>query len=334
VADQPGTFERVAQALGVALQPLEILLAPENLPLLLAELGLDAPPSLVADNAFLQKLSEASNKSAVLGPQLDLLAEVIDQGDAQKLLDAAGQLMQAITQVFTALDAIATDFKRAATGALDPAELAKFAGDMAERITENLLVRYLESFHQVAWQLLSLFTIIEYDAFEITVGTNVQRVLRRRLYFEKIGPLFSNPLALLSEAYGWGTDAFDGKRLFAQTAGLANVLGLLGDNVTAANGTAVFDLFAITFAPTPKTNALPPGIEGTLYVDLAESSDITIAQLSETSHIALRLSGTFGAGLVFRLLPPTKIEVDGGANVAGDVEDRALRRPLSIVLHT
>ncbi|HWY96122.1 MAG TPA: DUF6603 domain-containing protein [Steroidobacteraceae bacterium] len=235
------------------------------------------------------------------------------------MLEAAGQLMLLITQVFTALDALATDFKRAAAGALDPAALAKFAGDMVERITENLLVRYLESFHQVGWQLLSFFTIIEYDVVEVSVGAEIQHVLRRRLYFEKIGLLFSNPLALFNEAYGWGTDSFDGKRLFAQTAGLANVLGLLADNVTADDGTAAFDLFAVTFAPTPKTNALPPGIEGTLYVDLAESSDITIAQLSETSHIALRLSGTFGAGLVFRLLPPTKIEVDGGATVAGDV---------------
>jgi hypothetical protein len=227
--------------------------------------------------------------------------------------------MLQITQVFTALDAIATDFKRAAAGALDPVALAEFADEMVERITENLLVRYLECFHQLTWQFLSFFTIIEYDLAEVSVGAESQHVLRRRLYFEKIGLLFSNPLALFKEAYGWGTDSFDGKRLFAQTAGLANALGLLSDNVTANDGTAVFDLFAVTFAPTPKTNALPSGIEGTLYVDLAESTEITIAQLSDTSRVALRLPGTFGAGLVFRLLPPTKVEVDGGATVVGDV---------------
>ena len=59
-----GTLERLAQEIGLALAPLEVLLAPSNLPNLLVELGLDMALDVGGDAAFVQKLNLAAQKAA------------------------------------------------------------------------------------------------------------------------------------------------------------------------------------------------------------------------------------------------------------------------------
>jgi hypothetical protein len=145
MANEPGTLERIAQQFGLALAPLEVLLAPESFSTLLVELGLDTPPNLQADAAFLHKLSNTIGKAVALGPELENVALAADSGNDDDLISAVKQLLETILQLTSALDALATDFKRAATGLMDAAALEAFVEEMVERIFENVLVRYLES---------------------------------------------------------------------------------------------------------------------------------------------------------------------------------------------
>jgi len=67
MADQPGTLESLAEALGLALSGLEGVLTPQNAATLFAELGLDSPPDLPGDAGFTQSLEEAAQQVAALG---------------------------------------------------------------------------------------------------------------------------------------------------------------------------------------------------------------------------------------------------------------------------
>jgi hypothetical protein len=189
---------------------------------------------------------------------------------------------------------------------------------MVDRVFENALVRYLESNHAVLWQFLSLLTVVEYTSFDIQNGGDIVTVLRRRIHFDRIAKLFSKPLDLFETSYGWGTEQFDGKALFSQLADTLEALRILDqyEEVTD-DGTPGFDLFRIWIGPTQTSH--PPGLEAPLFVDLEENADITLAQITDDVRLALQLSAGLRAGLVFRLLPPAKLEVDADATAAGKI---------------
>jgi len=315
MADGTGTLESIAQEVGLALAALETLLAPDNLPTLLVELGLDTALPVGGDAAFLQKLQTAADKAAEIGPQLDVVATAADSGDDAQLITAVGQLLTIIGQLAGTLDDLATDFKRAAAGDLDPAALEAFVLEMVERIFENVLVRYLESNHPVLWQFLSLLTIVEYVPFVIQDGGDIVTVLRRRIHFDRVAMLFSKPLDLFEAAYGWGTEQFDGLALFSQVSDTFEALGIIdGYELVPDDG---FDLFKLTVVPT-KT-AHPPGLEVPLFADLEENADITLAQITDNLRLALQVSAGLSAGVVLRVLPPMKLELDADATAAGNI---------------
>jgi hypothetical protein len=318
MANETGTLERIAQEVGLALAPLEVLLAPSSLPTLLVELGLDTALDVGGDAAFVQKLNVAAQKAGEIAPQLNVIAAAADGGDDSQLIAAVAQLLTIVGELALTLDDLATDFKRAAAGGLDPAALEAFVLAMVDRIFENVLVRYLESNHAVLWQCLSLLTIVEYASFDIQNGADIVTVLRRRLHFDRVGPLFSRPLDLLEASYGWGTEQFDGKALFSQVSDTLEALQLLDQYQEASeDGTPVFDLFGVSFGPT-KT-AHPPGLEAQLFVDLGDDTDLTLAQITDNVRVALQLSAGLTAGLVFRVLPPATFEADADASAAGSV---------------
>src|SRR5258708_15826429 len=318
MADEPGTLEQIAQELGLALAPLEVLLSPENLPTLLLELGLDSPPALNGDVAFVQKLVDAANKAVAIAPQLEIISQAAESGDDQQLITAVAQLLIIVGELASALDALANDFKRAAAGSMDAGSLAAFVEEMVSRIFENVLLRYLDSNHPVLWQFLALLTLVEYKSHDTAPDGSGVTLLRRRLHFDRIGTLFSNPLDLLKTAYGWGTEQFDGKALFFQLSDTLETLQALADYQEVTDDeTPVLDLFNLTFGPTKTSH--PPGIQAELFVDLSESTDLTLSQISDDWRIALQISAGLTAGLILRLLPPAKLEFDADATVAGSI---------------
>jgi hypothetical protein len=317
MADEPGTLEQLAQQFGLALAPLEVLLAPENFSTLLVELGLDTPPALQADAAFLQKLSDTVAKAAALGPELESVALAVDSGTDDDLISAVKQLLETILELASALDALATDFKRAAAGLMDASALEAFVEEMVERIFENVLVRYLESNYPRLWQVLALMTIVEYTSFDILTDDGPVTVLRRRLYFDRIGAFLSNPIDLLQTGYGWGTEQFDGKALFSQFADAFEAFQQLDDYTEVTDdGTASFDLFALTVGPT--SNIHPPGLQAKLWVDLPSTTDLTLVQISDNLRVAFQFSSALAGGLILRLLPPARVELDADATVKGN----------------
>src|SRR5512146_1055603 len=96
MAATPGTLERIAAEIGLALAPLETLLTPDNLPKLLLELGLDSALDLSANTAFDEALSHVLQQLQAMDDAMVALLDAADLGDSAQIVAAAAKAIQAI----------------------------------------------------------------------------------------------------------------------------------------------------------------------------------------------------------------------------------------------
>ena len=101
---QAGTLETLAGHVGLALQPLETQLTPANLIPFLAQLGIQFPPQLLAQAAFMGAVNSAASAAGALPNLLSQLATDIASDDESGVLQDGLQLVQQIGSVMSALD--------------------------------------------------------------------------------------------------------------------------------------------------------------------------------------------------------------------------------------
>jgi hypothetical protein len=352
---QRGTDEVLADELGSALVALQDVLQVDNLATLFLELGLDDPPDVGDDPQFVQTLITATDECSAVETALDDLAEAVDGDDPGARLQAVANVIEAVAALAGALDAVATDLKRATQGSDDAAAIAAFAEEMVGRLIEAVVVYHLEVVHPVVARILAVLTVVEVtplplppepplqegtgDAVEIAEDTpQTIPPTRRRLHLDRLGQLLQDPLAVMQTAYGWGDDNFDGKKLFLAIGQLSDALGSLSviDEDEDGDATAALSLSAVLFVPSPDVQ--PPGIDGLLHVDLAPATEIVIARPSESWRLSLQLASALGAGLELRLLPPAQLSlrppegtVDGAARLGFIGESPDAQTPFIIV---
>ena len=322
--NQSGTLETLANEVGSALTALQDVLRVDNLRALFKELGLDDLPAVGGDAQFVQTLAAAAGRCSAVEAALDALAEKVEADDQAGRLEAVAGVIDSIAKLATALDAVATDLKRATANTANAAAVAAFAEEMAARVIEAAIVRYLESVHPVVQSILAALTLVEVTplpllpepttlefigdgAFAAAEGLQSVPLARRRLHLDRLGQLLTDPLAFLKTAYDWGDERFDGKKLFAAISQLFDTLGPLSVVEETGDAAGILSFFALSFAPT--TDAHPPGIDGLLHVDVAPSADTVLAQLNEDWRFSSGLPAGFGVGLGLRLLPPAQLEI-------------------------
>jgi hypothetical protein len=316
MAGQPGTMDALTKELGLALASLEGLLTPANAPQLLAELGIDNPPDLTGDDGFSQSLIKAGELAAALVPDIEEAANagVGTLPEAQ----AIARLLSDIQQFIVALHEVATELQRATASLPDATALAQFALMFAERLSGAAVISYLETEHPFLRRILSLMTIIEIETASVQVNQVSTTVLRRKLHLERIGRMFTDPLSVLQEVYGWGGSTFDGTLLFANLRDVFDaLLPIAVARDSDEDGPADLDFFGMLIRAA--TGAAPPGIEGSLFVDLPDQFDFTLGQLSDNLRCAVQVQRAFPAGLELILTPPATLEVPGEVGLGGTV---------------
>jgi hypothetical protein len=349
---QRGTLEVLADELGSALAALQDVLRVDTLSTLFLELGLDDPPAVGGDPQFVQKVTAAADQCSALDVALEDLAQQVEADDLAGVLEAVAHVIEAIVRLTVDLDAVATDLKRATVGAADAVKIAAFTEQMAGRLLEAAVVRYLETVHPIIESILAVLTVVEVTPLPqpsapppvegagdgvsvIADATQTVPLAQRRLHLDRLGQLFQDPLAFLKTAYDWGDESFDGKKLFVAVSQFFDALGPLSVIDEAGDAAGILSFFALSFAPT--TNVHPPGIDGFLHVDLAPSTDLVIARPGENWRFSLGLADTFGAGLEMRFLPsadlailPPEGTLDGEVRLGFSGESPDPQRPFVI----
>lgn len=254
MADEPGTLESLASALGMALLPLTEDFDPAALPELLTELGLDDPPALGGDPAFVATLAAAVQAVVAIPTDIDTLTAAIDAGNAPPIITAAGKLITDLGTAATTFDKVASDLVTATSTSSNAGAIATFATTMVERLFGHVIVRYLEKRHPVALSVLNLVGLTEFTPAEYVVSADTTLlVFRRVVYFDRIAPLFNDTLTYLGTVYGWGSETFDAQTLFTRIVDVVIALGYLSDNNTYAGAITpppTMDLFALSVGPT------------------------------------------------------------------------------------
>ncbi len=309
--DEPGTLESLASALGMALLPLTEDFDPAALPELLTELGLDDPPALGGDPAFVATLATAVQAIVAIPTDIDTLTAAIDAGNAPPIISAAGKLVTDLGTAATKFDQVATDLVTATSTSSNAAEIATFATTMVDRLLGHVIMRYLEKRHPVALSVLNLVGLTESTPAEYVASADTTLlVYRRRVYFDRIAPLFNSTLTYLETVYGWGTETFDAQTLFTRIVDVVIALGFLSDNNSYAGAIttpATLDVFALSVGPT--TGLHPPGLQASLFHDVPAPITVLLTQLTPNWQVNLVLNGAFGGGLTATLLPPAQFQI-------------------------
>ena len=217
---EAGTLECLLLTAGEALESLSEKLQPDIFEDYLAEFGIRLPDGIAA-GPLAGPLAAAETASKTIAPVLGPLRDAIEAagGSNAATVIAAGTAVAAqITATAAALNALATAFEQAASGVADAdirARLEAFAAELPRRILGRLTLEALDRFSVEAVPLLAIAGLAD-DRMEAGVhgDPNQQSYYLRRVYFDRIGKLASDPAAHLRDSFGWGTPDFDPIALF------------------------------------------------------------------------------------------------------------------------
>lgn len=308
MANEPGTLELLARELSRALSPLVQRLQEGDAKRFINSMGLDVPNSSITpalDTAFRTTATAAD----VLPEMLEELIAAIEAGNTTEMLSLGAQIAQQAAAMVDAAQTIADGLDGTSIVGVSPAEMAAFTGELAERVSELVLVEYLEGFYPLAHSILSLFGVVEVTR-ENVGSANLQLMEhdRKRLRLERVGTLLSDPGQLVEDLYGWGTGAFDGALLLRRLAALFRALGLPIAHGTR-NGLPVIEFSVLSITPT---GAVPApdfeGLDATVTLGLADGFELVLP-IAPGLDVELTAGGGLDASAGARLLPPAKLSV-------------------------
>jgi hypothetical protein len=310
-----GTLEVVARELGRAFATLQDLAESPAFAELLGELGIDQPPELSSDSSFMGKLDAAARSAAALEPLLDHLILAIEAGKVNQAVAAGLQVLGGCAAFVKALDVVGDDLPRATMGLPNASDLAALAPTFTGRVIEDVLATYLDLAHPLGERLLRLLGVIERT---VIIGEDQAVIARRRLFFERVPQLLSDPLGVLRLAYHWGEPSFDARLLLRNLAELLETVGPLtgglGNDDSQLTGgqddipdlPPSLELFSLNLG---KSTDSTPGLQAELFVDVGDDQQVQLAQISDSWRFVLELGGSYRIGWIAKLLPPVAVSI-------------------------
>src|SRR3974390_974232 len=145
------------------LRPLADRLTADEITDLFSELGLQFPPALQTNNAFINSVTTAGTGIANLVPLIEQLITAFENNDDATVVSVGGKIVDDVRTLLPAIDTIATQLQGIAGSipGMQAADVSAFAGQLAERLIEYVLVTYLEGYHPILLRLLTLAGLVE-----------------------------------------------------------------------------------------------------------------------------------------------------------------------------
>lgn len=315
MAEDPGTLAAIAASLARVVQPLEDRLAGGDLRLLLAELGLNLPPTVDADAALGAAGESAMQRLTDLPAIITALAEAVSDEDTAAIVGKALELANAVGGVIKDLTTLANTIKSLPGTGIPAAELNQFADQLPGRIVDYLVVRNLEELPGVAAALdfVGFIERIDVPAADVAHPAFVRRVVQ----IGQLTAFLADPAAQLKAKYQWGDPAFTGLALLQKITSL-----LTGAGVPAvldlAGPTPVLDVMVLEVSP--KLDA-PMG----LRVRIAHPLVIDPAPFSQDDwEISISLNTQLEPGVEIIIQPDDGVSLKplGTTPVQGDLSVR------------
>jgi hypothetical protein len=315
---EPSTIEQLGLALGRALTPLGDRLASDPIGFF-EELGLKLPPSLLTHGNFSSAVQQADHAIGELPELISHLANAIEAEETTQILTVGAQLLKAtgagiaaFTTIAEALDALANELP-----GVEPADVAAFAGELAERLLDYALIEYMEGYYQLPLRVATAIGVVDYTWVGAAAGKPAH--LRRELRLDRLPALLQEPLPTIAGLYGWGTPTPDTAKALEAIYAIMRTVSLPVALRRDGSGTVTgLELLVAKLSANPATS--PPGLLAELRLGLAEDLRAGFP-LSEQWSIGVELDGHLEGGLSAELVPPANVALHPPA---GELDGKAM----------
>lgn len=309
-----GTLERLALTLADALAPLKDDLVAGNLESIIRQLGLELPAGFIVPPALSTAAQTVANAAGNLPARATALSAAIAAENVATIVTEGVQTLNEVTTVISAIDTLATHLPGALSGAVGPAAAGAFAGEFAERLFSYTVVRFLEDRQPVLLGVLGVAGVI--DRMPVPNAGGAGTHLSRRLRFDRIGDVISDPENALRTLFGWGDPTFDGRDLLRRIAELARALDI-PVSYDAAAATPALEVFVATIAPT--AGPPPRGLAVTLRQEIPGGSELGF-DITPRLRFDAKIDATLAGSLVVEVRPPDSISAHPSASLQGGAQ--------------
>jgi len=307
MASQPGTLERLAQELGLALQPLEQRLAGGQLPSFLHELGIALPASLASEANFIGQVGNAATRIGELAPLIAQLASAIGSDDDGQIVSTALEVISKVAQVLDAFSQASTALHAATSSAAgltaaQQAQLQALALELATKLFDYAIIEYLNAKGSGVVPTLNMIGLVDTQINPGTPGDPTDPPYQKHdLHFDRIFDLFLHPDQYLKETFGWGDPTFDGSLLLPRVASLISAADMPVTIIRAPGQPPILEAFLLRL--TADKTVSPPGLSARIRVDATQDFTRTY-QLGDVWALDFDVSARFGAGIEADIAPP------------------------------
>jgi hypothetical protein len=276
----PGPLETLARIVGDALSPLATRLQGDQVEGTIEQLGLRLPAGALTSGALPQALQASAAACAQLPASVAALIAATQGNDDNALIGAAAQLAQQIIQAGAAFTQLGTAINNVvqAAGGLTAAQKAKLGADaqaIPERLLHLALISWLEDRLPAVKGGLELVGLFDDSAMPGDPADPSQPPFHlKRVRFDRIGSLFSDPAQHLKDLYGFGQPTFDGLELFRRIKRLVDRPDAEAILITAPGQPAALEAFIFRLAVEP---GAMPGLRARLRVPAERNVSASVA---------------------------------------------------------
>lgn len=299
------TLAQISRALAMATEPLTSRLEGGHARRFFNMLGVDVPLTVFTpalENAFASTASAAG----VLQEVLPELAAAVEAENTGEIIGKSVEIVEQVRAIVVAVETIVSEIENIGVPGLTAAQLGAFMGDVAQRASELVLVEHLQHYVPVVYTILHFFGVVEVERANVGVpDMQLVEYERKRLRFDRIETLFTDPGALVADLYGWGTPALDGAALIGRLAAILQVLGLPSSRVKLDNR----ERLEISFFSLTETQGVnPPGLDAEITLGLADGLAFEIP-VADGLIADITARGALSASTGISIRPPANLVV-------------------------
>lgn len=314
----PGPLETLARVVGDALSPLETRLQGDQVEGTIEQLGIRLPTGALTSGALPQALQGSAAACAQLPAAVAALIAAIEGGNDGAMISAVAALAQKIIQAGAAFTQLGTAINNVVQGAggltaAQKTRLSAAAQEIPERLLHLALISWLEDRQPAVKGGLELVGLFDDSAVPGDPTDPSQPPFHlKRVRFDRIGSLFSDPAQHLKDLYGFGRPDFDGLELFQRVKALVDRPEAQAIIITAPGQPAALEAFVFRLAVEP---GAMPGLRARLRVPAEKDFNVSVPIAGPWSA-TVDSTARFDGSIEFLLNPQTGLRIEPPAAAA------------------
>ena len=302
-----GTFEAIVQELSNAFSPLAARFHHGNPMRVLSEFGLILP-----EGAVTPALESAFKNTHTIAHELPELTEAlvtaINTKNIGQIIEKGLQLSKQIGSLIDLFEVIAGQIAALPTPkGFNVAEFNTFTTALPGRLSETIIVEYLESRSSLVFSIFELFGLLSQNRLNGSSPSPFKpEIIKKELHLDRISTFLSKPEQLAHDIYKWGDNNLDAELIINRLYQFFTALGIPVAKKIILDPTPRPALENFLFTITPTVNKTPPGIEIILMSGLGQGFQFGF-NIADGLALSLSASGSASASASITIQPPSKM---------------------------